>query len=298
MTSSILDISFLRGKLEQHVPMARYTSWRVGGPAKYLYKPKDREDLLAFLKILPKEEPLFWLGLGSNVLVRDCGLPSTVVTTVGTLNNIRRLNDTEIWVESGVTCAKLAKFCMKEGLCGAEFLAGIPGTIGGALTMNAGAFGYEIWELVTSVETVTIGGIIHQRSPKDYKISYRTVYKPKKEWFLAVKLKFVLGNSGKQRISTLLRQRNQTQPVHYPSAGSVFRNPINRKAGQLIELSQLKGTSMGNAQISEKHGNFIINKGGATAAHIEYLIQLIINVVSRKQGITLTPEVHIIGSSI
>lgn len=287
----------IRGQLQRHVSMADCTSWRVGGLAQCSYRPADVEDLIVFLNSLPEDEPLFWLGLGSNLLVRDGGLSGTVIVTAGALNRIERRGSTIVWVEAGVPCAKLAKFCAREGLQGAEFLAGIPGTVGGALAMNAGAFGSEIWELVTAVEVTTVGGDRYWRLPQEYQIRYREVYKPRQEWFLAAELCLTLGDreAAQRQIRELLRRRNSSQPVQQPCAGSVFRNPLDDKAGRLIESCGLKGVSRGGAQISEKHANFIVNKGNASAADIEYLIQWVTEIVEREKGVTLVPEVHIVG---
>jgi UDP-N-acetylmuramate dehydrogenase len=288
----------VRGHWRQQQAMAGYTSWRVGGPAQRFYRPADTADLAAFLSSLPKSEPLFWLGLGSNLLVRDGGMRGTVIATAGALKKIVRSDPATVWVEAGVACTKLARFCAREGLRGAEFLAGIPGTIGGALAMNAGAFGGQIWDLVTSVETMGIGGKRYRRLPQEYQIGYREVGRPAGEWFLAAELRLIPGDSrlAQQQIRELLRRRNASQPVQQPCAGSVFRNPPNDKAGRLIEACELKGVAIGGAQISEKHANFIINTGHASATDIERLVQLIIKTVARKKGVTLVPEVHIVGS--
>lgn len=287
----------IRGQLRRHEPMASYTSWRVGGPAQRFYRPADRTDLMAFLAALPEEEPLFWLGLGSNLLIREGGIPGTTIATAGVLNRIERCGTTTVWAEVGVSCAKLAKFCAREGLQGAEFLAGIPGTIGGALAMNAGAFGSTIWDWVVAVETVGVGGRYHWRLPHEYQIGYREVSFPEREWFLAAKLHLAEGDSqvAQQQIRYLLRHRNDCQPIRQPSAGSVFRNPAGEKAARLIEVCALKGVSIGGAQVSEKHANFIVNTGNASATDIEHLILLIAETVAREKGIRLVPEVHIVG---
>ncbi len=292
-----LAAAAIRGQLRRQALMASYTSWRVGGPAQCFYRPADRTDLIAFLAALPEEEPLFWLGLGSNLLIREGGIPGTTIATAGVLNRIERCGATTVWAEVGVSCAKLAKFCAREGLQGAEFLAGIPGTLGGALAMNAGAFGSTIWDWVTAVETVGVGGKCHWRLPQEYQIGYREVAFPEREWFLAAKLCWVKGDSqtAQQRIRYLLRHRNDCQPIRQPSAGSVFRNPPGEKAGRLIEACALKGISVGGARVSEKHANFIVNTGNASATDIEHLILLVVEIVAREKGIKLMPEVRIVG---
>lgn len=287
----------IRGQLRRHEPMASHTSWRVGGPARCFYRPAGRADLITFLGALPEEEPLLWVGLGSNLLVREGGISGTVIATAGVLNRIERCSATTVWAEAGASCAKLAKFCAREGLRGAEFLAGIPGTVGGALAMNAGAFGGAIWDWVTAVEAVGAGGKRHWRLPQEYQIGYREVHPPEREWFLAARLCLVAGDSqeARQQIRNLLRQRNDCQPVQQPSAGSVFRNPPGDRAGRLIEACALKGVSVGGARVSEKHANFIVNTGNASAVDIEHLIQLVAKTVAQEKGVTLVPEVHIVG---
>lgn len=288
--------SWIRGRLHAQVPLARFTSWRVGGPAQRLFQPADKDDLVSFLSALPEDEPLTFLGLGSNVLVRDGGVPGTVIVTAGKLRRVF-LEDGLIYVEAGVPCAHLARFCSVHGLSGAEFLAGIPGTMGGALAMNAGAFGGETWRWVEQVEVVNRYGRLHLRTGQEYEIGYRSVRGPLDEYFLAAWLRFQPGDVtvGKLRVRQLLTHRSQTQPIGWPSCGSVFKNPPGDKAGRLIEACGLKGKQIGGARISEMHANFIINTGGATAADIEALIWLAQAMVKDRFGIELEPEVRILG---
>lgn len=282
-------------------PLARHTSWHIGGPAKQYFCPKDAEDLSRFLRDLPSTEPLFWLGLGSNVLIRDGGFPGTVIHTLKMQVAINIVQQTEnelvINVDAGVPCAKIAKFAAKHFVVGAEFFAGIPGTMGGALAMNAGAFGSETWEHVVAVTVINRRGEIKQRMPHEYKIAYRSVAQPEEEWFLGAQLKFKAGDQeqANQRIKELLQRRSATQPIGLPSCGSVFRNPIGKYAAELIEASKLKGKRVGNAEVSTKHANFIINLGGATARDVETLIHDIQQQVWQDHKIMLTPEVHFIG---
>ena len=288
-----------RGQLLIEEPMSRHTSWRVGGVAENFYIPADIDDLGLFLEQLPVDENLFWLGLGSNLLVRDGGIKGTVICMTGVLNTIRKTDDLHVETGAGAACAKLARFCVKSGLTGAEFLAGIPGTVGGALTMNAGAFGGEIWPLVEQVETMNRFGQRVWRSSDEYRYSYRQVDGPENEWFVAARLKLKVGDSvaAMERIKKLLEQRNTTQPIGLPSCGSVFRNPENDHAGRLIEECGLKGHSLGGAMVSEKHANFIINTGNATAADIESLMNLILATVEKQCGVRLKTEVRIVGVS-
>ena len=287
----------LRGELRESEPMSRHTTWRVGGPARHYYRPADIDDLALFLRQLPESEPLYWVGLGSNLLVRDDGIDGTVIATSGLLNNIAMVADNIVRVECGVSCAKVARYCAREGLAGAEFLCGIPGTMGGALAMNAGCFGGETWQLVEKVETLDHNGSLKVRKPDEYRIGYRHVRGPLREWFVAVHLKLQVGNSVQlqARIRKLLEQRSDSQPTRLPNAGSVFRNPEGDYAARLIESAGLKGYCIGGACVSEKHANFIVNAGGATAKEIESLIEYVQQTVETKHGIRLQREVHIIG---
>ena len=287
----------LRGELRCGEPLAEHTSWRVGGPAERFYLPADREDLLVFLGALPAAEPLFWLGLGSNLLVRDGGMRGTVICTRNRLRALRRSGDDRVYAEAGVPCALVAKFCAEQGLAGAEFLAGIPGTLGGALAMNAGAFGGETWNLVRAVTSVDRLGRVHERAPAEYEIGYRSVQGPDGEWFLAAELGLGIGENAasRARIKALLARRSETQPLQQPSCGSVFRNPPGDHAARLIEAAGLKGFTLGGAKVSEKHANFIVNTGSATAADIERVILHVQAEVLRSQGRHLVPEVRIVG---
>jgi len=289
-------IPVVRGSLEEHVPLASFTTWRVGGAAQRLFRPADREDLVAFLTALPADEPLTWLGLGSNVLVRDGGVPGTVIVTASRLRTLA-LQGGRVYVEAGVPCAHVARFCSLHGLCGAEFLAGIPGTMGGALAMNAGAFGGETWVWVDEVETVDRFGTVRRRPPSDFQVGYRSVRGPEGEYFLGVWLKLQPGDieAGQRRIRELLSRRSRTQPLRWPNCGSVFKNPPGETAARLIEACGLKGRTIGGAKISEQHANFIINTGGATATDIERLIELVRTEVQGRFGIELELEVRIIG---
>ena len=286
-----------RGELRLNEPLSGYTSWRVGGPADRLYKPADLQDLCDYLGQLPVEEPLTWIGLGSNVLVRDGGLRGTVILPFGALNALERIGAHGIRAGAGVACAKVARFAVRSELTGAEFLAGIPGTMGGALAMNAGAFGGETWTLVASVQTVDHRGGLHTRERSEYQVGYRSVVGPQNEWFVSVDLALQPGDtaSAQARIRSLLERRSATQPTQQPSCGSVFRNPPDDFAARLIEASGLKGEQIGKARVSEKHANFIVNLGGAKAADIEALIHYVQERVHLQQGVRLVTEVRIIG---
>lgn len=285
------------GELRRDELLAGHTTWRVGGPARRFYRPAGREDLVRFLQQLPPEEPLLWLGLGSNLLVRDGGFRGTVIALHGALAELERADEHGLLVEAGVSCAMVARFAARAGLCGAEFLAGIPGTMGGALAMNAGAFGGETWPLVQWVEMVDRTGAVRRREPGEFEIGYRHVQGPPGEWFLRARLELRSGDGAAalERIQRLLEQRSTSQPVGLPSCGSVFRNPEGDHAARLIEAAGLKGFCIGGACVSTKHANFIINTGGATASEIEELIATIQKQVEQMSGIRLETEVCIVG---
>ncbi len=290
----------ITGELLLNESLARYTTWRVGGPAERLYKPAGLQDLSVFLQQLPSDEPLFWLGLGSNLLVRDGGIRGTVIATQGALTDMTMTAHGKVRIEAGVTCAKAARFCSAQSLAGAEFLAGIPGTMGGAVAMNAGAFGGETWDLVDKVETIDRHGHIHERKPTEFSVGYRSVKAERDEWFVAVHLQLQpvsveQQDSIRKNIKALLAQRNEKQPIGQPSCGSVFRNPAGGYAAQMIEKAGLKGLCEGGACVSEKHANFIINTGTASARDIETLINKVADAVYQAQGVRLQREVRIVG---
>lgn len=287
-----------KGRLLLNEPLASYTTWRVGGIAKKMYKPAGIDDLSLFLNQLPKQEPLIWLGLGSNSLIRDSGFSGTVVLTQGCLMDITVLDDYQVRVEAGVSCATMARFCARNNLAGGEFWAGIPGTMGGALRMNAGCFGGETWQSVVEVETMTREGVRRIRKPDEFEISYRHVAGHNDEWFVAATCKLQKGEKEKslQLIKELLAHRANTQPTSEYNCGSVFRNPPGSHAAILIESCGLKGKKLGGAIVSTKHANFIINhEGSASADDIESLIALVRDTVNQQTQIELIREVHIIG---
>ena len=304
----------LRGKLLHDVDMSRYTSWRAGGRAQHLYQPADLDDLLHFLRALPKGEPLLAVGLGSNLLVRDGGLCGTVLLLHAALNELHMTADGMIYAQAGVPGAKLARFAALHNLSGAEFFAGIPGTVGGMLAMNAGCYGGETWSRVARVQVVTRGGELLEQAPDEYEIGYRSVVLSKSPLapllqrgeaprargdliFVGAWLTLPPGDGEtvRREIKALLAKRIASQPLHLPNAGSVFRNPPGDHAARLIEECGLKGKQIGGARVSEQHANFIVNMGAATAADIENLIHEVQAVVQKKAGMTLHPEVRILG---
>ncbi len=298
----------LRGRLLEREPLSRHTSWRVGGPADRYYEPADRDDLIAFVRGLPADEPILWIGLGSNLLVRDGGVRGTVLSLHGALDNLTLHSDSRFPIpdsrlleaEAGVHCARMAKYATGEGLAGAGFFAGIPGTVGGALAMNAGAHGGETWNHVSEVEVLFRDGRSAWLPRSEFRYGYRHV-----EWpqgmvgFLAARLSFTPDTTGTaaQDMKQWLAKRKATQPVGKPSAGSTFRNPPGDHAARLIESCGLKGHRIGGAQVSELHANFIITDEGARAADVEALIAQLRGIVQEKTGIELIPEVKVVGEA-
>jgi len=296
--------SVLRGTLRLGEPMAKHVSWRTGGVAMRAYIAADIADLAAFLKSLPAGEPVCMVGLGSNLLVRDGGYRGTVVLTHSTHGAIR-MDGECVYAEAGVASPKVARFAANHGLEGAEFLAGIPGTVGGALAMNAGCYGAETWEVVARTLTIDRRGELRERLPAEFDVGYR--YCAVQEgslgvdvWFAAAWFRFRVGDreQARERITALLARRIESQPLDLPNAGSVFRNPPGDHAARLIEACGLKGHAIGGARISEKHANFIVNpKGRARAADIEALIEHARRAVKDRFGIDLHPEVRIVGEA-
>ena len=334
----------LRGTLHHDVDMRRHTSWRAGGRVERMYQPADLDDLTMFLRALPADEPLLAVGLGSNLLVRDGGLRGTVLLLHGALGELRMEPDgmispqgggrgckatevaiTTLYAQAGVPGAKLARFAALHNLGGAEFFAGIPGTVGGMLAMNAGCYGSEIWDVVARVQVLSRTGELCERTAADYEIAYRHVALKEKgegerekgntepkvlplppslfpltqEFFVSAWFKFSAGDGeiAREEIKALLAKRIASQPLNLPNAGSVFRNPPGDYAARLIESCGLKGRQVGGAQVSEKHANFIVNMGGATATDIENLINEVQAKVERQTGVRLQCEVRIIGDA-
>lgn len=277
-------------------PMSKHTSWRVGGPAKCFFKPATIDELAGFLRELEPETDIFWFGLGSNLLVRDGGLGGVVIATTGLVKTLERVDETTVRVAASVPCTTLARQCIRWELGPAEFFAGIPGTVGGALAMNAGAHGGETWERVRSVRTIDRQGHIHERMPEEYTVGYRSVQGPGNEWFVEATLGFDPDvEASMDTLKEMLERRKQTQPLGLPSCGSVFRNPPGDFAARLIETAGLKGYRIGGAEVSTKHANFIINAGDATAMDIEALIDHVRATVASTHGVELRHEVRIVG---
>jgi UDP-N-acetylmuramate dehydrogenase len=315
------DVTNIKGDIKENEPMSLHTTWKVGGKARLYFQPENVQDLQNFLNILNQYQQhhnLLWLGLGSNVLIRDKGYNGIVINTVGKFKKIEFIKNAKdessinegndylmVSAESGVSCSKFSREMAKVGLLGAEFFSGIPGSMGGAMAMNAGAFGNECWNNLHEVETIDDKGQIYNRKSSDFNVSYRQVEGLKKtensicEWFLKGIFKYPQNMSkvieSKEKIKKLLEKRNQTQPIQFANAGSVFKNPQGNFAARLIELCGLKNQSIGDAKISQKHANFIINEGSATAEDIELLMRKVQQQVFEKFSIKLEPEIRIYG---
>ena len=283
-------INFLRNE-----SLSRHTSWKVGGPADVFFIPDNRQDLSQFLSE-NEGNSVTWLGNGTNVLVRDGGIRGVVISTKKSINKITMAAENSCRAEVGASCMDLALFAEKNEMGPAAFFSGIPGSIGGALTMNAGSFGHETWEFVESVEVIDEVGIIHHLDPKEFKFSYRSVKFPFPLWFVSCLMKFPESETTtKSELKAMRDQRIKTQPLTEDTCGSVFKNPKPEHAGDLIERAGLKGYKIGGCSISTKHANFIVNEGGATSADIEELIKHVQNIVKAKFDVDLETEVRIIG---
>ena len=271
-------------------PMSKHCSLRSGGMTSEFFLPEDINELSLFLKSNVK--PILLVGLGSNLLVRDRGFNGVTIHT----KNLKELNITNKYIESGAgtSLAKLSRFAQANLKYGAEFLSAIPGSVGGALAMNAGAFSSEVWQYVVSVQTISLSGELQERFPNDYEINYRSVkHRFSDEFFISARFDFNL-NKPNDNVRELLDKRNSSQPIGLPSCGSVFKNPKDNYAAKLIESSGLKGFCIGGACVSEKHANYIINQNNATALDIENLIIHIQNTVKTLHNVELETEIIII----
>ena len=296
-----LHFTGLRGQLKTDESMSRHVSWRTGGTADRFYAPADVDDLGQFLRQLPPKEPLLFVGLGSNLLVRDGGWRGTVVMMHAAALR-PSMDNGRIFASAGVASPKVARFAALHDLEGAEFLAGVPGCVGGALAMNAGCYGGETWDIVERVATIDRQGKVMERGKNEFEIAYRHCEpKPaREEWFVGGWFRLEPGDGETSRgvMKELLARRIATQPLQLPNAGSVFRNPPRDHAARLIESCGLKGFSRGAARVSEKHANFIVNpQGAARASDIEWLIQHVQRMVYQMKGIVLQTEVRIVGEA-
>jgi UDP-N-acetylmuramate dehydrogenase len=293
-----------RGRVTYDEPMARHTSFRIGGPADVMVIPKDRDDLSLVVRRTREEGiPIFLLGGGCNVLVRDGGIRGIVVALEGfdrvTLSSGESpLLGEKVWisVEAGKDLAVLLQYAARQELAGLEFTAGIPGTLGGALIMNAGSFGGEMKDVVRSVTVMDSRGEIRECRAEDLEFRYRFSRIPGKVILSAV-MELERGERGtiREKIHHNLVRKKKTQPVRFPSAGSVFKNPQGIGAWQLIHDVGMRGVRIGGAQVSEMHTNYFVNRGGATARDVLALIQQVGRKVERDLGVTLELEIRVVG---
>jgi len=302
----------LRGCFLYNEPMKKHVSWRAGGAAQRVYIPADLEDLTWLVRSVPAHEAIHMVGLGSNLLVRDGGVRGVVILLHGVLKNLAIESRTHglppapedadtalVYAQAGVAAPKLARFAANHDLVGGEFWAGIPGTVGGAIAMNAGCYGSETWDKLVQVQTLDRDGQLNERRPDEYMVGYRHVALKhmREEWFIGGWFRLARGDgvASRETIKELLKKRIVSQPLGQPNAGSVFRNPPGNYAAQLIEACGLKGYRIGDAQVSTKHANFIVNLGRATATDIERLIEHVEETVEARTNVQLIREVRIIG---
>lgn len=313
----------LRGRFLYNEPMQKHVSWRAGGMAQRVYIPADLEDLTWLVRSVPANEDIHMMGLGSNLLVRDGGVKGVIILLHGVLTKLAiesrihgmpagpaGVESALVYAQVGVAAPKLARFAATHGLVGGEFWAGIPGTVGGALAMNAGCYGSETWDKVVQVQTLDRQGLLNERTAGEYVTGYRHVAlktwaddakrppSPVNEWFIGgwFRLEKGDGAASREKIKALLQTRIASQPLKLPNAGSVFRNPPGDHAARLIESCGLKGFRIGDAQVSEKHANFIVNLGHATATDIERLIEHVEGSVEARTNVRLMREIRIIGA--
>ncbi|MBI4715443.1 MAG: UDP-N-acetylmuramate dehydrogenase [Nitrospirae bacterium] len=294
----------VRGEVRFDEPMARHTSFRVGGPADVMVFPKDGDDLARALDRFRREEiPLFVLGGGCNLLIRDGGIRGGVIS-LRDLSRVEGLpaapgalgEPVSLAVEAGMDLARLLALTVREGLSGLEFTAGIPGTLGGALVMNAGSFGGEMSGVVRSLTVMDHRGEVQELRGEEARFGYRVSHIPGRV-ILGGVLETRRGETAKIReiVHGNLLRKKTTQPVRFPSAGSVFKNLPGKRAWEAIHSVGLRGVRIGGAQVSEMHANYIVNRGGATARDVMELIHRIGKRVERELGLTLELEIRIVG---
>ena len=297
--SNIKNIQkMLRGRLRENVSLKDYNTWKVGGKAEYFYEPFNLEDLRLFFELL-ENTPIILLGNGSNVLIRDGGIDGCVICLKKTLNNYSYKNEEYIF-EAGLSCMKMAQITARENYTGLEFLCGIPGSLGGALAMNAGCYGGNIWDHVLTVSLINNNGEIIKKNKNDFIVGYRNTNLEENNFFISAvfKLKKNKLENSLDKIKEFLQDRRSKQPTGLLSCGSVFKNPHNMYAAKLIESIGLKGYKIGGAYISEKHANFIISDKLTKSSDIEKLINFTKKEVFKKKEVVLETEVKFIGNEL
>ncbi len=286
----------VKGNLRKGVSLKDYNTWKVGGSAEYFFEPEDLEDLKIFLNLIYGEKVTF-LGNGSNVLIRDNGIEGYVVCLKKSLNNHHINSENRFIFEAGLSCMKIAQISAKQNYTGLEFLCGVPGTLGGALKMNAGCYGGNIWDNIYDVTLINKKGDLIKKEKHDFKISYRNVDIDENNFFVSASfnLKKNKMNNSLKIIKDFLKDRRNNQPTGLPSCGSVFKNPENLHAAKILDSLGLKGFRVGGAYVSEKHANFIIAEKSAKSKDIEKLISFIQKKVYKDKKIALETEVKFIG---
>ncbi|MBI5233250.1 MAG: UDP-N-acetylmuramate dehydrogenase [Deltaproteobacteria bacterium] len=287
-----------KGKVLFNVPMSEYTSLSVGGPADVMAFPQDEADLRDILLFAASRRfPVFILGVGTNLLVRDGGIRGVVVNMSEGFKDISEIGDTRVQAGGGLKIKELLAWCVEKGFRGTEFTAGIPGTVGGAVAMNAGAYGHEMKDIVEGIDIITSKGQRGYLSVSDLRFGYRHAELPKNAVIVNVYLRLEKAEQQaiRDKIKEMRERRRHTASISLPNAGSVFKNPEGKGAGKLIEDAGLKGRCVGEAEISTVHANYIVNKGSASARDILALMAIIRDTVYGKTGIVLEPEIRVVG---
>lgn len=298
LSSSSFPVSSFNGRMLFDVPMKDYTSFRIGGNADVMAFPTDENDIIDIIRFASEKGfPVFIIGRGTNILVRDNGIRGVVINVSEGFKETIWLEDDAAVAGSGVLLIELAGFCKDKGLSGIEFAVGIPGTVGGAVFMNAGAYGKEMKDVVERVEAVDMNGQKHSFDNAAMKFSYRGCALPANMIITKAHLKFKKDDPDeiKKRMKEFKEKRRATQAINLPNAGSIFKNPPGFSAGRLIEESGLKGIKFGGAQISEVHGNYIVNLGNATAMDVLALVAMARDKVFKAKGILLETEIKVVG---
>lgn len=285
-------------QLKEGELLSNHTTFRIGGAAKYFAVPKNEEEIMEAVDFaIVKDLPYYILGKGSNVLFADEGYPGVIIEIGAGMEKVERTGDTGIRAQAGVSLSALAAFAAREGLSGLEFAGGIPGTLGGAVTMNAGAYGGEMQDVIVSAKVMDEEGAVQELSCEELQLGYRTSIVQKKQ-LIVLEAEFLLKPGTTEEIQNTMKElnakRREKQPLEYPSAGSTFKRPEGYFAGKLIEDAGLRGYRVGDAQVSEKHCGFVVNRGKATCAEVIQLIEDVQKEVKEQFGVQLEPEVRII----
>ena len=287
-----------KGTVLTEEPMSRHTSFQIGGPAEIFVQPATGDEVRQAICLAKEEQiPFFVVGNGSNLLVSDDGFRGMIVQIGRNLQEIS-VEDNVIYAQAGALLSRVARTALEHGLTGMEFAAGIPGSLGGAVAMNAGAYGGEMKDILTDVEVLTPDGEIKTLSLEELDLSYRHSCIFDEDYIvLSVHLQLEQGDKTviRNRMDELARARREKQPLEYPSAGSTFKRPAGYFAGALIQDAGLKGYTVGGAQVSEKHSGFVVNRGGATAEEVLFLIKQVQKKVKSRFGVTMEPEVRMVG---